>query len=233
MSPPLWLIAIAWVSLGLAVICFIVIIVDLILGNKQHMWIMNLVWPITALYAGPIAVYAYFTIGRLSTHKATMGAKYAGKESPAKQKPFWQMVALGATHCGSGCALGDLLAEWLIFLVPFTIFGKKIFGAWTLDYLLALAFGVAFQYFTIQPMRDLSPKEGIKQAIKADFLSLTSWQLGMYGWMAIVTFVIFGHEIEKTNPVFWFMMQIAMIFGFFTSYPINRWLLKNGIKEKM
>jgi hypothetical protein len=29
----------------------------------------------------------------------------------------------------------------------------------------------------------------------------------MYGWMAIAVFLIFGHELEKTDPVFWFMMQ--------------------------
>jgi hypothetical protein len=40
-------------------------------------------------------------------------------------------------------------------------------------------------------------------------------------------------QIEKTNPVFWFMMQIAMLAGFFTSYPVNWWLLRSGIKEKM
>lgn len=55
----------------------------------------------------------------------------------------------------------------------------------------------------------------------------------MYGWMAIATFLIFGHEIEKTSPVFWFMMQIAMLVGFLTAYPVNWWLLRSGIKEKM
>jgi hypothetical protein len=38
---------------------------------------------------------------------------------------------------------------------------------------------------------------------------------------------------EKTSPVFWFMMQIEMIAGFLTTYPVNRWLLQRGIKEEM
>jgi nitrogen regulatory protein PII len=29
------------------------------------------------------------------------------------------------------------------------------------------------------------------------------------------------------------MMQIAMIFGFLTSYPVNWWLLRKGWKETM
>jgi hypothetical protein len=29
------------------------------------------------------------------------------------------------------------------------------------------------------------------------------------------------------------MIQIAMMIGFATSYPVNRWLLRKGIKEAM
>jgi hypothetical protein len=31
----------------------------------------------------------------------------------------------------------------------------------------------------------------------------------------------------------WFMMQVGMIVGFFTAWPVNRWLVRSGIKEKM
>jgi hypothetical protein len=29
------------------------------------------------------------------------------------------------------------------------------------------------------------------------------------------------------------MMQIAMVFGFATAYPVNWWLIRSGIKERM
>jgi hypothetical protein len=45
--------------------------------------------------------------------------------------------------------------------------------------------------------------------------------------------VFVGHELEKTSPLFWFMMQIAMLAGFATSYPVNWWLLRKQIKEVM
>jgi hypothetical protein len=223
-----------------AIICLLVggvsafvIAIDLVGGHAQQMWIMNLVWPITALYAGPLALWAYFTVGRLSTKGAVQGAKEREEDPPGKRKPFWQMVALGATHCGSGCTLADIVAEWFLFFFPLTLFGHKIFGSWLVDYFVALAFGIIFQFFTIAPMRGLGLWEGLWQAGKADVLSLSAWQVGMYGWMAIATFAIFGHEIEKTDPVFWLMMQIGMLAGFLTSYPINWWLLRAGIKEKM
>ncbi|MGI9075433.1 MAG: DUF4396 domain-containing protein [Bryobacteraceae bacterium] len=164
---------------------------DILLGNRQHMWIMNVVWPVTMLYSGPLGLWFYFKAGRLSTHKAVQEAKQHGKENLGKNKPFWQIISIATTHCGSGCTLGDIVAEWLMFAAPFALFGRKMFGAWVIDYVFAFAFGIAFQYFTIKPMKGLSAKEGLIEALKADSLSLTAWQIGMYGWMAIVVFLIF------------------------------------------
>jgi hypothetical protein len=42
-----------------------------------------------------------------------------------------------------------------------------------------------------------------------------------------------SHSLFASNPVFWFTMQIAMIIGFFTSYPANEWLVRKGFKEEM
>jgi hypothetical protein len=74
-------------------------------------------------------------------------------------------------------------------------------------------------------------------AIKADTLSLTAWQIGMYGFMAIAYFVTFryglGVKLATDTVEFWFMMQIAMLCGFMTSYPVNWWLIRAGLKERM
>jgi hypothetical protein len=227
-----WLQLLALLSLALAGVCAVWVTFD-VWVHPQHMWIMNVVWPITALYGGPLALWAYYKIGRLSAREEMHKAKAQGQEPPGKIKPFWQKVALGATHCGSGCALADMVGETVLLFFPLTLFGMRIFGAWTVDYVLALLFGVFFQYFSIAPMRNLRFGEGMKAAIKADFLSLTAWQLGMYGWMAIVTFAILGHELKPNEAMFWFMMQIAMLAGFCTSFPVNWWLLRAGIKEAM
>lgn len=215
---------IAIVSIIIAVICALAIVVHIFTGHRQRMWIMDIVWPVTALYSGPLGLWAYFKLGALSTKN---------KSKDQQEKPFYQSTAVGALHCGAGCSLGDLTAEWALFFWPLTLFGMKIFATWALDYVLAFLFGIAFQYFTIKPMKHLSVKDGLLAAVKADTLSLTAWQVGMYGWMAIVVFAIFGHELEKTDPTFWFMMQIAMLFGFLTSYPVNWFLLKWKIKEAM
>ena len=112
-----------------------------------------------------------------------------------------------------------------------------MFAVWILDYIFAFDFGIAFQYFTIKPMRDVTPWQGLIAAIKADTLSLTAWQIGMYGFMAVAHFWIFakvlGIELTTATVEFWFMMQIAMLFGFATSYPVDWWLTSGGIKERM
>ncbi|MGN6625416.1 MAG: DUF4396 domain-containing protein [Tepidisphaeraceae bacterium] len=238
---PEWLIVVAWISLGIGILSSPVVLVDLFTGHPQHMAIMNVVWVITPLYAGPLALWAYFKYGRLSSHPAMMRAKSQGEPPPSESKPDAAAYALAATHCGAGCTLGDLIAEWGIFAFPGilayfgyrTLWNVPIFSAWIIDFIVAFLLGIVFQYFTIVPMQNLSPGKGILAAVKADTLSLTAWQVGMYGWMAIATFAIFGHEIPKDSPVFWFMMQIAMLLGFATAYPVNVWLVKRGIKEKM
>lgn len=59
----------------------------------------------------------------------------------------------------------------------------------------------------------------------------------MYGFMAFASFYLFRHvlgvRLEVSTPEFWFMMQIAMLCGFATSYPVNWWLLRAGVKEQM
>jgi hypothetical protein len=54
---PHWLDLVAWAALGLGFASAIVIVADIfLLGNRQHMAIMNLAFPLIALYMGPIAL---------------------------------------------------------------------------------------------------------------------------------------------------------------------------------
>ena len=242
---PDWLHYISIFSLMIGGLSAILIILDE-WRDPQHMWIMNVVWPATALFAGVLSVMGYFFYGKLSARSRVKSAMEQGEPMPNKAKtPFAGMVAKGAAHCGSGCTLGDIIAEWLAFFVPTfaiwlgwqSIFSEKIFAVWILDFIIAFTFGVAFQYFTIKPMRELSVRQGIVQAVKADILSLTAWQIGMYSFMAVAHFWIFkqllGVKLEVPSAEFWFMMQIAMLFGFSTSYPVNWLLISKGVKEKM
>ncbi len=82
-------------------------------------------------------------------------------------------------------------------------------------------------------MRDLTFGEGIKAAIKADALSLIAFEIGLFGWMALMRFFFFDPPLEPNDPIYWFMMQIGMVIGFATSYPMNWFLINQGIKKAM
>jgi hypothetical protein len=193
---PAWLHALSIASLLLGALCLVAILADVI-RHPQHMGIMNVVWPVTALFGTVWVAWQYVRYGRLARDSVARAAMDRGEKMPSMaQTPFPIMVANGALHCGSGCMLGDICAEWLVFLVPSVavffgwhwLFGPEIFAAWVVDFLFAYAFGIVCQYFSIKPMRDLSPGAAIWAAIKADTLSLTSWQVGMYGFMAFANF---------------------------------------------
>lgn len=216
--------------------CAAIIAADIIAGRRQKMWIMNLVWPITALYFGPIGLWAYWKLGRSTTSRATRAeslADHSNARGGKPERPFWQTTFIAACHCGAGCVIGDLIGESALFFTGFTLFGSKPATAYLVDFVLAYAFGIAFQYFTIAPMRHLGFRDGLIAALKADTISLTAFEVGMFGWMALNRRVFFPTPPQPNTFAFWFLMQFAMIVGFATSYPANWWLVKAGIKEAM
>ncbi|MEO8726288.1 MAG: DUF4396 domain-containing protein [Acidobacteriaceae bacterium] len=219
---------VAWASLALAFVCALWISLNEF-RHPQKMWIMNIVWPVTALYFSVFALWAYYGIGRHMTVDSQ-----PRPSQPKQQGPTPSQVAVSTSHCGAGCALADVVAEFVVFAAGLALFGVSLFASFALDLIAAWLLGIAFQYFTIKPMRNLSAREGLAAAIQADTLSIIAFQIGMYAWMALVFFVLFpGPHLRPNQAAFWLMMQIGMIAGFFTSYPMNRWLLKRGIKEAM
>ncbi|MCW2522235.1 MAG: rane protein [Frankiales bacterium] len=160
-------------------------------------------------------------------------------EQPAapaeRSRPRWVTLAIEVSHCGAGCSLGDVISEFAIFGLGLTIAGVTLWAEYAGDYLLALAFGIVFQYFAIAPMRGLRLKDGLIAATKADFISLTAFEVGLFGWMAIVAHVLFPapHHLMPSSAAYWLLMQVGMIIGFLTSWPANVWLLRRGIKVPM
>jgi hypothetical protein len=226
---PDWLELLAMASLSLAFVCTVVVAL-LSYAGPQKMWIMNIVWPVTALYSGPLGVWGLWRMGAPPASRVRRERPEArDKERP---KPFWQQAAVAVTHCGAGCTLGDIIGEWLVFAFGWTLFGEKLYAEMLVDFPLAFGLGIVFQYFTIAPMQGLGIREGMIAAIKADTISIIAFEIGLFGWMALDAFLLFpGESIASWNH--WFQMQIGMLVGFCTSYPANWLLLRKGLKEPM
>ena len=104
---------------------------------------------------------------------------------------------------------------------------KRTFADYVVEFILAYIAGIAFQYYGMS-MKDNGSKDELKNAVKADTWSLIAFEIGMFGWMALSHYVFFAQAPKPDSVVFWFMMQIAMIIGFCTSYPANWVLVKRG-----
>jgi hypothetical protein len=140
---PFWFHALSIAFLLLGAACAAIIAFDE-MQHPQHMWIMYIVWPVTSLFGSVATLWLYFKYGRM-THEAKH-TKVANDD-----QPFPAAVAKGALHCGAGCTLGDIIAEWAAFAFPVIAvwFGwqsltqEKMFAVWVLDYVLAFGIGVA------------------------------------------------------------------------------------------
>ena len=218
-----WLDAVSWISI---IFGFVTagIISNYLVAHPQKMGIMNIVWPVTGLYFPLIGLWFYRAMGR------PMAA-----DAPAMkgEQPYWKRIFLSATHCGSGCVIGDVLGPLIVFGFGLTLLGSVHFAEYVAEFVLAYAFGIAFQYFPIRSMRNVPPREAILDAVKADTLALVAFEVGMFGWMAIAQYVLLPSHPSPDSAVFWFMMQIGMIFGFVTTYPANWLLIRSGIKSGM
>ena len=220
--------AIAWISIVTAIICALWIGVDT-LRHSQPMAVMNVVWPVSALYLNALALWAYYRVGRPAATPAHQGPDHDRANPPTG----WQ-VAVATSHCGAGCMLADVVCGFAIAAAGITLFGSSLLAEYAVDLVAAWALGIVFQYFAIQPMRHLPVGEALWIAIKADTLSIAAFQLGMYAWMAITLFLLFPHpHLTAFEPQYWLMMQIAMICGYAASFPVNRWVIHAGIKEAM
>jgi hypothetical protein len=260
--PPPWLVrlAVAWLAIGVG--SAVASLTDMLISKPMLMPVMRWVWPINALYLGPVAIWAYWSMDRVTGEQVRRRMQQqaekrgkAGREGGAgegdagssgamgermhrtmlemkRRQPFWRLTFKAVTHCGSGCTLGDFLAEWVVFFAAWEFAGRAIWPQYLGDYALAYLFGIAFQFSTIAPMRGLGVRDGILAAMKADTLSLTAFELGLFGWMALSAF-LFHPSLHPDHVAFWFMMQVGMLVGFATAFPMNWWLLKKGLKEPM
>lgn len=229
--PSPWLVTLSWCALVLAFASAGWVLVDVYArGHRQRMKVMEAVWPVTGLYFGPVAVWAYHRFGRPNSRRWLAEHRH---ENPP-DKPRWASVAVGVSHCGAGCTVGDIVAEFLVFGLAATLAGEALLAEYIGDYVAAVLLGIVFQYFAIAPMRGLGIRKGLAEAVKADILSLTAFEVGLFGWMALMSFVFFPHpHLRPDSPVYWFLMQLGMVAGFFTAWPANAWLLRRGIKEAM
>ncbi len=182
-SFPSPLTALCAVLLAVAVACAVFVAFDVV-RHPPQMRVMALVWPLTMLFGSVVWLVFYLRRGRAT----------------AADHGRWAGTAIDTSHCGAGCALGDLLGEFRPRLVPrdrdpcrarLAVPGTAWSpgGSWTSCSRTCSA--SASSTSPSPPMRGLGVRAGLVAALKADTLSIVAWQIGMYGLMAVWQLAVF------------------------------------------
>jgi hypothetical protein len=187
---PQWLMVVSWLAIILGVLTAVVIALHEV-AHPQHMKIMNVVWPVTGLYLPVIGWWAYTGLGR---------PKLALAHSTRAKNEFWKSVFVSSTHCASGCVIGDIIGAPIVFAAGWTLFGKRLYADYVVLFALAFIFGIAFQYLAIREVRRITPRMALVDALKADTLALTAFEVGLFAWMAVMYF-LFVPRPEPTFPL--------------------------------
>jgi hypothetical protein len=170
------------------------------------------------LYTGPIGAFLYVLGCREplpDTHEQFVSAT-------------WRQVLGSTMHCVAGDGVGILAGAvigWL-FVLPAPI-------AIALEYALGFGFGWAiFQALFMRDMAGGSFLQSMRRTFMPELLSMNCLMGGMVplaafarGWLPKAR--------DAVTPEFWFVMSMALLFGFCIAYPMNWWLVTRHLKHGM
>ena len=221
-SLPEWLTPMSWVFVALGVISAALVLYD-IYGRHHHQpnAAMSLVWPISALYLGPFGLWAYNRWGKSGTHSQ------AGRAARSEQDLHGQVIT-GSTPGGAAATLGHFIGVPLVVASGLTIAGTNLWVMIIFIALLAIALLFIFEYFFASSAKHASAGRKAGAALLTATITVLAFDIGMGGWMLLMHFGNFMPA--PTDISFFFLMQIGLVLGLLTAYPVVRMLLQHRVK---
>lgn len=210
---PEWLTPLSWVILATAVASALVIAIDIYAGRRRHRAITSeLVWVTSALYLGPFALPLYFRSGRLPQAHGTADSVAVSTG---------EVGTVAALPGGGASAIAHLVGVPLVIASGLTIAGINL---WVMIIVIgALAMVLLYLYERGEATGHSRPIS-TATAVTAAVLTVLAFDIGMGGWMLLLHFNEFMPP--ATDAAFWFLMQVGIILGLLTGYPVVRWLTR-------
>lgn len=203
-----------WFILTALSFLFVVIDIPKTPEDKVIKW----AFVILTLFTGPIGAFFYVLGCRepiKGTHEQYVSAR-------------WKQVLGSTMHCAAGDGIGIIAGA--VIASYLSISGLLDFG---LEYVLGFAFGWAFfQAYAMKDMAGGSYTKSLRMSFLPEFLSMNLLMTGMILTMSIMKPRIEGAD-DPLRPEFWFVISMALIAGFIFAYPMNWWLVSNGMKHGM
>lgn len=157
MDVPGWLTAVSWIFVAVTVLCAALIAFDVFArGRRQPTRTLDVVWPVSALYLGPLALLLYARWGR-----------------PRSTPP----VAAGGLAGGAASALAHLVGVPLVVLSGLTIAGIDL---WPMILVIAVIATALLAGFEAVAGRRWTT------ALVLALVTVLAFDVGMGGWMLLL-----------------------------------------------
>ncbi len=197
---PDWLTPITWAFIAAALISAALIAADIYARGRRHHFVASeIVWICSALYLGPAALWLYANAGRA----------HAPGDGPVPDTgPSAARVSLPG---GAASAVAHLIGVPLVLASGLTIAGIDL---WVM--LLVIGALAIVLLFTFERASTTGVRAGV--AAGAAVLTVLAFDIGMAGWMLLLHFT--EYMPPATEGSFWFLMQIGIVLGLVTGYPV-------------
>ena len=222
-SVPAWWTPVAWTYLLVCLVSAAVLVYQVYgRGQKPQDRVMAPIWPISALFLGPIAFLLY----------ARWGQGQSGAVPMVGRAPLGTgaLIVMALLPGAAASTLAHLVGVPVVFGAGWTIAGLALWAVALFILVLATALLFVFEYLALSQAR-LERPTGRQTAslFLGSLFTVLAFDLGMVGWMLF----LFTTDTMKptTNVVFTLQMQVGMVLGMLTAAPIAAWLVTKSRAE--
>ncbi|MBR9766027.1 MAG: DUF4396 domain-containing protein [Rhodobacteraceae bacterium] len=198
-------ILVAWAALMLPSLA--ILLRDLTRNNSHLMPLMKLVWALTVAYSGPLGLLIYWRTGR----------------SAIPDDADWRRAFRSVAHCYSGCGLGEILG--VLLAVGLLSLGNTVTALVTFTFAYVIGFAL-----TVGPLvQDGTPlRDALVDALKAETPSIAVMEI-----VAISVDLALAGSAGMGQAIFWVSLLVSLSCGLLAAWPVNYWLIRQGVKQGM
>jgi hypothetical protein len=188
--------------------------------KNPELRVMKWGWILVTLYTGVVGLVVYV----LSCKEPAPGTH------EEFVNPLWKQSVGSTIHCVAGDATGIIAAAAVTMALGLPMWIDTIS-----EYVFGFAFGwTIFQALFMRDMAGGSYRKALASTFMPEWLSMNAVMAGMVPTMVILMGRdMTGGAMHPTSVRFWSVMSVAVLVGSLVAYPVNMWLVKQGLKHGM
>lgn len=185
-------------------------------GNPEPA-VMKWGFVLVTLYMGPIGLLLYVMADKEpepGTHETFI-------------KPLWKQGVGSTVHCVAGDATGIILAAVIVAIIGLPMW-QDLIVEYVAGFLLGL---LIFQALFMRRMMGGTYLQNVRRSFLPELVSMNCMMAGM---APVMVALMMGRDMRAMwpgEPLFWMVMSIGVIGGFAVAYPVNVWMVAQGLKH--